>query len=117
GQRLGDAVMVEMLDRHQLGEALDAAEMIQVPVRDDVVVDGAEVGAFGGDFEDAFGVALAGVAAVDQHRLTGRRDDQRGRPAFGVDEVNVEPAFGRLGPYVHGGQQQGGNEEKSLHGD
>ena len=39
-------------------------------------------------------LALA-VAGVDQHRLAGRRDEQRGRAAFDVDEVDLERASGR----------------------
>ena len=44
-------------------------------------------------FGDAIGIAIAGVAAVDEDRLARRRDDKRRRPALGVDEVDVEPPF------------------------
>src|SRR5262249_8769978 len=56
---------------------------------------------------DTLGVAGAGVAAVDQDRLAGRGDDERRRPALGVDEVDVQPARLLLGPAGGGEQDQG----------
>jgi hypothetical protein len=40
--------------------------------------------------DDSPGVARAGIAGVDQDRLAGRRDDQRGGAAFDVDERETE---------------------------
>ena len=39
------------------------------------------------------GIARPRIAAVDQHAFAGRRDDQRGGTAFGVDKVNIQTAF------------------------
>ena len=79
------------MNGQQFAETSDAAVMIQVPVRDDQMIDRLEpdrVRRLG----DTVGVTRAGVAAVDEHRFAGGRDDQRRGAAFRVDEVNVEPA-------------------------
>ena len=89
-------MVVEVADRHQVGQLLDAAVMIGVPVRDDEMIDRLEARC-GGSLVDALGVAVAGIAAVDQHRLALRRDEQRVSAALDIDEDDVQAAF-LLGP-------------------
>jgi hypothetical protein len=60
-----------------------------MPVRDNQMVDRFEPN-LGGHAVDAFGIAAAGVAAVDKHRFARRRSDQRRGSPFGVDEKDVE---------------------------
>ena len=64
--------------------------MVGVPVRDDQVVDGLEAGRRVAALWMRSASRGAGVAAVDQHRLAGRRDDQRRGAALGVDEVDLQ---------------------------
>src|SRR5689334_3406031 len=90
--------------------------MIGVPVTDDHVIDGLEAGQFGGDLVNAFRIAVARIAAIDQHRLPGRRHEQSGSTALGVDKVDVQPTASLLG--VNGsGEQQGeyASEECGTH--
>src|SRR5438309_1653448 len=42
-------------------------------------------------------VARTGVAAIDEYRFARRRDEKRRRPAFGVDEMDVETTGWFLG--------------------
>jgi hypothetical protein len=61
---------VELADRQQLRQLADAAVVVEVPVRDDQVVDRLQPGPLR-RLVDALGVAAAGVAAVDEDRLAG----------------------------------------------
>ena len=71
-----------------------AAHVIDVIVGDDEVIDRLHAGGAGG-VDDPAGIALAGISGVDQHRLAGGRDDERGGAALGVDEVEAEIGVGR----------------------
>src|SRR5262249_6532085 len=92
-----NAAIIEMADRDQLGQASGAAVVVRMPVRDGEMIDGLEAGLLPRHFIDASGVAVTAVAAVDEHRFTAWRDDQRGGAAFDVSEVDVYAAllFGR----------------------
>jgi hypothetical protein len=70
------AVVVDDADGDECREAGSAAEVVEVIVGADEVVDFFEAGDFGGDVEDAIGVALAGVAGVDEDGFIGGGDDE-----------------------------------------
>ena len=112
GGRLGvRAVVDEMPDRDALGEFRQAAIMIAVPMGDDQIVDLGQPGIPGGR-HDAPGIAdrrgRRDVAGVDQQRLAGRRDEQRGVAAFDVDDVDVQGRAGlRRSAVMSGLDQQG----------
>ena len=59
--------------------------MIAMVMRDDQVIDATHAGDLRGQLDDSIGVADAGVAGIDQQRLPGRRDDQRGGAPFDID--------------------------------
>ena len=82
-------VIEEMLDRDPLRQLLHAADVIDVVVREQQVVDLLEP-ELRHDRHDPIGVAAAGIAGIDQQRLAGRRHEQRGLAAFGVDDIDVE---------------------------
>ena len=85
------AVVDERADRKPPLKFRHAAVVILVQVRDEEIVDALQAGiAHGGD--DPVGIACVEprVAGVDEQGLPGRRDDERGLPAFDVDEVDVE---------------------------
>ena len=86
------AVIEEVANRDTAGELRHGAHVIAVPVRRDERVDlrdarGLDRG------HDALRIAAGGraaVARVDQHRLAGRSDEQRGVAAFDVEDVDIE---------------------------
>ncbi len=77
--------------RKHLKQIFDSAGVILVIMRDKQDVDALGVGQFG-RVGDAVGVAaaIARVASVDQHGLTGGRDHQRCLASFGIDEENFK---------------------------
>ena len=91
------AVVEEIRHRQALQQVGDAAHVVLVEVGDEQRVDFLDAGGFGGG-GDAIGVApaIAGVSGVDQQRLAGGRDDQRGLASFDIDEINVQ-RLGGLG--------------------
>ena len=92
-----------MLDRFGLGSLKSwAADMITVVVRDQQIVDALD-SRIVRRREDALRIArVRGIArhraepagsreaGVDEHRLPGRRDDERGLPALDIDEVDLK---------------------------
>ena len=81
-------VVVDRVDGHPAGKGWRAAHVVDVIVGDDEVVDFFDAGG-ARRVDDAAGVALAGVAGVDQHRFVRGSDDQGRCAAFGVDEVDA----------------------------
>ncbi len=109
------SVVDERANRKAPLELGHAAVVILVQVRDEEVVDALHAGiAHGGD--DAVGIARVEprITGVDEQRLPGRRDDERGLPAFDVDEVDVE-RFRRGGGERAGGQREGEDHRGKLH--
>ena len=93
GDLFGEAFVVEGADWHEFGKFSEAAEMVDVEVGDDDVIDAREAG-LGGGVVDAGGVATAGVAGVDEDGFAGGGDEERGAAAFGVDPVDDESGGG-----------------------
>ncbi len=89
GDLVGQAFVVEGTDGHEFGEFSEPAEVVDMEVSDDNVVDAREAGLDGG-VVDAGGVATAGVAGVDEDGFAGGGDEERGAAAFGVDPVDAE---------------------------
>ena len=85
------SVVDEHFDGQAPGHFGHAAEMVTVEVRNEQIVQLADTRVAGGS-HDAIRIAVGkpGVAGVDEHRLPGRRHDQRRLAAFDVDEVDVE---------------------------
>ena len=108
------AVVVDVADRHAGGEGGGAAEVVEVVVGGDEVVDVLHPG-LGGGLVDPAGVAVAGVAGVDQHRFAGGRDDERGGSPFDVDPDDVEAAVGLAGAKRRG-QDHEDEEKKQVAG-
>ena len=92
--------MIHEIANREVGRHLGrAADVVEVVVRRDEVVDllQTRVRRGGGD---APGVNGARMAGIDEHRLAGRRNQQRGGAAFDVDVVDVQRAavlHGRVG--------------------
>ena len=118
GIREREALVVQGADRHQVRQLREAAEVIDVKVRDDDVIDALQARDFRGDLMNALGIAAAGVAGVDEHRLAFGRDDERGAAALGVHPVNVERFVREAGARGHGEQEreQGELGEFIFHG-
>ena len=87
----GLAVVDKRLHRQAPDHFGHAAEMVAVEMRNQQVVQLADARVAGGR-QDAIRIAVGepGVPGVDEHRLSGGRDDQRGLPALDVDEVDVQ---------------------------
>ena len=79
----------ERLDRDPLRKLLHPADMVDVVVRADQIIDlfHARVG---DGRHDAIGITAARIPAVHEHRLARRRDPQRRLSAFGVDDVDLQ---------------------------
>jgi len=105
------AVVDERLNRNELGQLGNAANVVRVKVGDEQIVDARRPSLLR-DREDALRIARlgritrprgetssAGKPGVDQHRVTIGRDDERGLATLDVDKVNVErlPHLDRLG--------------------
>ena len=90
---LGDAFVMHLADGDERGEFRRAAEVIDVKVRGDEVIDLLQAGDFGGQLVDAARIALEGIAGIDEHRLARRRDDERRAAAFDIHPVDVERAI------------------------
>ena len=86
-----------------------AADVVAVVVRREQVVDVLQPGSLH-HLGDPLGIAFGrrtGAAAVDQHRLTGRRDNQRGAAALDVDHIDAQRGGGvRLGQAQPRGDQE-----------
>ncbi len=82
-------VIEEMRDRDPLRQFLHAADVIDVVVREQQVIDLLEPD-LRHDRHDPIRVAAAGIPGIDQQRLAGRRNEQRGFSTLGVDDVDVE---------------------------
>ena len=82
------------------------AGVVRVKVRDDDVIQDAYICQLQ-DRHDAVRIArnirsirrsgrhalIAGKSSVHQHRLARRRNEQRGLPAFGIQEINIQRLF------------------------
>src|SRR5208283_1975163 len=95
--------------RRQLG---DAAEVIQVKMGRDVVVDPGQAGDGGGGPVDAPGVPRAGSARINQDRLPGGRDNERGAAALDVVPVDIHPVVRQAGAGARRNQAAERDEEK-----
>ena len=84
-----------VLDRYRLRQRLHAADMVDVVMRRYQVVDLLDAGRREHRRHPIL-IALAGIGAVEQHRLAVRRDEQRGFAALDVDDVDVERLARRL---------------------
>ena len=93
GDLVGQAFVVEGADGHEFGEFSKAAEVVDMEVGDDDVIDARETG-LGGGVVDAGGVATAGVAGVDEDGFAGGGDKESGTAAFGVDPVDAQRGSG-----------------------
>ena len=85
----GRTVIDERPDRNPLRQLLHAADVIDVIVRRDQVVDLRDTGV-GEAAMMPIGVAPAGIAAVEQRRLPGRRHEEGRLPSLGVDDVDLQ---------------------------
>ena len=67
------------------------AVVIEMPMRDDRMIDPLQTGDVTNDIENAITVAaiVVWITRVDEDRLTGRRDDQIRRSAFHINEVHI----------------------------
>ena len=99
----------ERADRHQLRELDDAAVVIGVEVRHEQIVDARQrrlaraaatmrcaSRACRGSPGLESNVPAPAKPGVDEQRLAGGRDDERGLPALDVDEVDVESFRGAI---------------------
>ena len=84
-------VVVEAADGHASGQRLDPAEVVDVPVRGDEMIDPGHAGVRRRRAM-RLGVSLPRPARVDEDRLPRRRHDEGGRAPFDVDPVDVQPA-------------------------
>ena len=103
------AVVDVLTDGNTLGQLGHRTEVIGVPVRGDEVVNTGEPRVFRGSHHPICispGRRTA-IAGVDEHRLTRRGHEERGVPAFDVDEVDVQ----RFGCPGLGGRQTGSQPE------
>ena len=84
-------VIHERANRQSRRERRHAADMIGVVMRDDEVVDARDACLLRRR-RDAVGVTAAESreAGVDEHRLAGRRHEQRGLSPFDVDEIDAQ---------------------------
>ena len=91
--------------------------MIAMQVRHDQVIDARQVRELLGGLEHAAGVAAARIARVDQHRLAGRRHDERRGAALDVDPVDLQRT-GRLRAASVGrdDDRQRDEQQSDLHG-
>ena len=116
GDLVWEAFVVEGADGHEFGEFSEAAEVVDMEMGDDDVIDAREAG-LGGGVVDAGGVATAGVAGVDEDGFAGRGDEERGAAAFGVDPVDAENGGGFFdGQEGEGGGCGEGGEEGEAGG-
>jgi len=86
---VSDIARPQVADRNALQDVGESAIVIRVKVRDQHVVDLLDPCGVAG-LLDPIGIAVAGVARIDQHRFTSRRDHQDRRAAFHVDPIDVE---------------------------
>ena len=85
------AVGDHVADLHARNQLLHAADVIRVVVRDDEIVDGPDAGLLHrGRNPLRIAQVVCRPAGVDQHRLPGRRDDERGLTAFDVNEIQAQ---------------------------
>ena len=114
GDLVGQAFVVEGADGHEFGEFSKAAEVVDMEVGDDDVIDARETG-LGGGVVDAGGVATAGVAGVDEDGFAGGGDKESGTAAFGVDPVDAQRGSGFFfcKEGEGGGCDEGGEEGKA----
>ena len=121
------AVIDEGADREQLRQLGHAADVVAVEVGDEQVVDPRHTGELR-DLEDALWIARPGGVAglgikpagarkpgVDEQRLPGGRNEQRGLAPFDVDEVDVEGPGRRLRRGSRGRRRQGKSKKEPLH--
>src|SRR5580704_8184532 len=82
------AMIDELSNRNFRSQLSQAAEMITVPVGDDQMIDLPQASVLDRILDAAriAGSRSAGVPGVDQQRLTGRRDEERGVTALDVDD-------------------------------
>ena len=110
-------VIDEGPDRNPLRQLLQSADVIDVVVRRDQVVDLRDAGV-GDRQHEPIGVASAGVAGVNERRLPGGRDEQRRLPPFGVDDVDLQrlgaPAARAAPTDKHSDQRD--RQRERLHG-
>jgi hypothetical protein len=86
------AVIDELSNRNLRGKFSQAAEMIAVPVGRNQMIDLASSRVLD-RLEDAAGVArrrCPGIPGINEQRLMGRRDEQRGVATFDIDDVDVQ---------------------------
>ena len=104
-----EAVVEEFADGDALDEFGHAANVIGVKVGDEHVIKTGDAGVAHGGL-DALGVAtvVARPPCVNQQRLAGGSDEERGLSAFDVDGVDAEGAWLGLGK---GGQRMGEQEQ------
>ena len=102
-------IVIHVADRNQRRQPRCAAEVIDVVVGHQEVVDFLQVRDVGSDVENPAGVALAGVAGVDEDRFIGGGDDEGGAAAFRVDPVDVQAMVGGGGEGA--GDKEGLQEE------
>ena len=97
------AVVDESSNRQALRDFRRRRRVIAVKVRDQQVVEPVDAGGRAAAMM-RFGSRLSGaISSVNEQRLPGRRHDQRGLPAFDVDEVDVEgPDPGALAAWALG---------------
>ena len=109
------AVVDERADRKPPLKFRHAAVVILVQVRDQEVVDALQPASRTAATMRSGSRALTRVPGVDEQRLPGRRDDERGLSALDVDEVDVE-RFRRGSGERAGGQREGEDTAVSFIG-
>lgn len=107
----------EPADRNAAGDLRHRAKVIGVVVGGNQMVDLRETGILDRG-HDAIRIAhrrWSPVAGVDEQRLPGRRDEQRGVSTFHVDHVNVERACSAI-LCGHRSDEQRGNQSRNPDG-
>ena len=86
---VGNAVIVNLADGDQFGQFRRAAEVVNVKMGDDEVINFFETRRWL-PVSNALRVASAGPAGINQDGLILRRDNQRRPAAFDINPINVE---------------------------
>ena len=81
------AVVHEGYDGHALRQRGNAAHVVAIVVRHHHIIDLLDAEGLAG-FHDA--VRLAAAASVDNHTLSGGRNQQERLPSFNIDDIHVE---------------------------
>ncbi len=107
GIAVRDAPVIDLADGEEGRQLRGAAEMVDVEMGQDEVVDPRQPGLAGGA-PDAPGVARPRIARVDQDRFAGGGDDEGAAAPFHIVPVDIEAMVGLVGA---GARQEGKADE------